>query len=141
MLLNAIYSLKDFCMKNHLLIYLPYCFFPLSVIDAQIDSSKVAITRFDKVSTDARVNNIFIDDKNVIWLAGSKGLIETTGDGSKFNVHFPNAEMRDVTSDRRDNIWSASANTLYNLKTKIPILCLMTALLYRILRIWMATFG
>ena len=119
MLLNAIYSLKDFCMKNHLFnIFTVLLFFPLSVIDAQIDSSKVAITRFDKVSTDARVNNIFIDDKNVIWLAGSKGLIETTGDGSKFNVHFPNAEMRDVTSDRRDNIWSASANTLYNLKTK-----------------------
>lgn len=119
MLLNAIYSLKDFCMKNHLFnIFTVLLFFPLSVIDAQIDSSKVAITRFDKVSTDARVNNIFIDDKNVIWLAGSKGLIETTGDGSKFNVHFPNTEMRDVTSDRRDNTWSASANTLYNLKTK-----------------------
>ena len=75
-------------MKNHLFnILTALLFFPSSVIDAQIDSSKVAITRFDKVSTDARVNNIFIDDKNVIWLAGSKGLIETTGDGSKFNIH------------------------------------------------------
>jgi len=85
---------------------------------AQIDSSKVAITRFDKVSTDARVNNIYIDDKNVIWLAGSKGLIETTGDAGKFNIHFPNTEMIDVISDKRDNIWSASSNALYNLKTK-----------------------
>jgi len=93
-------------------------FIPFYQCFSQIDSSKVAITRFDKVSTDARVNNIYIDDKNVIWLATSKGLIETTGDGSKFNIHFPNTEMRDVVSDRRDNIWSASSNALYNLKTK-----------------------
>jgi outer membrane protein OmpA-like peptidoglycan-associated protein len=87
-------------------------------VDGQVDSSKVSITRFDKVSTDARVNNTFIDEKNVIWLASSKGLIETTGDGSKFNIYFPNTEMRDVTSDRRDNIWSASASAIYNFKTK-----------------------
>lgn len=87
-------------------------------LNGQIDSSKVSITRFDKVSTDARVNNTFIDDKNVIWLASSKGLIETTGDGSKFNVHFPNTEMKDVTSDRKDNIWAASASAVYNFKTK-----------------------
>lgn len=89
-------------------------------LEAQIDSSKVAITRFDKVSTDARINNIFIDERNVIWLAGSKGLIETTGDGSKFNTYFPNTEMRDVTSDKRNNIWAASSNTLFNQASKTP---------------------
>lgn len=103
--------------KSISIVFVLY-FIPFYQCFAQIDSSKVAITRFDKVSTDARVNNIYIDDKNVIWLATSKGLIETTGDGSKFNIHFPNTEMRDVVSDRRDNIWSASSNALYNLKTK-----------------------
>lgn len=88
-------------------------------LKSQIDSSKVAITRFDKVSTDARVNNIFIDEKNVIWLASSKGLIETVGDGSKYIEHFANTEMKDVTSDRRDNIWAASTSAVYNLKTKM----------------------
>jgi outer membrane protein OmpA-like peptidoglycan-associated protein len=87
--------------------------------NAQVDSSKVAITRFDKVPTDTRVNNIFIDEKNVIWLASSKGLIETVGDGSKFNIYFPNTEMKDVTSDRRDNIWSASRSAIYNFKSKM----------------------
>lgn len=87
-------------------------------LTGQIDSSKVAITRFEKVSTDARVNGIFIDDKNVIWLANSKGLTETTGDGSKFNTFFQNTEMKDVTSDRKDNIWAASSNAIFNLKTK-----------------------
>ncbi len=106
-------------MKTQLLnIVVLLLFIPVISCFAQSDSSKVAITRFDKVSSDARVNNIYIDDKNVIWLASSKGLIETTGDGSKFNIHFPNTEMQDVTSDRRDNVWSASANALYNLKTK-----------------------
>ena len=53
----------------------------------------------------------------MIWLASSKGLIETTGDGSKFITHFPNTEMIDVVSDRRDQVWCASASALYNLKT------------------------
>lgn len=85
---------------------------------SQIDSAKVAITRFDRVNSDVRVNNIFIDEKNVIWLASSKGLIETTGDASKFNIYFGGTEMKDVASDRKDNIWSASANALFNLKSK-----------------------
>ena len=83
----------------------------------QVDSTKVAITSFEKVSSDTRVNNIFIDERNVIWLASSKGLIETTGDGSKFNTHFANTEMVDVVSDKRDNVWCASSSALYNLKT------------------------
>lgn len=92
----------------------------LSVISqAQIDSSRVVITRFDKVNTNARINNIYIDNKNVIWLASSDGLIETTGDGSKYNVHFENTEMVDVTPGRRDDIWVASQNAIYNFKTKL----------------------
>jgi len=86
-------------------------------VGAQTDSSKVSISAFDKVSSDTRVNNIFIDEKNVIWLASSKGLIETTGDGSKFITHFANTEMIDVVSDKRDQVWCASASALYNLKT------------------------
>ncbi|HQV96348.1 MAG TPA: OmpA family protein [Saprospiraceae bacterium] len=85
---------------------------------AQQDSAKVAITRFDKVSTDARVYNTYIDERNVIWLASSKGLVETTGDGSKYFVHYENTEIKDVTSDRKDNIWAASKSAIYNFKTK-----------------------
>jgi outer membrane protein OmpA-like peptidoglycan-associated protein/ligand-binding sensor domain-containing protein len=120
LLIMSIMATEFFCKINsrRYNILAAVLFFSSSAMYGQVDSFKVAITRFDKVSTDARVNNIYIDDKNLIWLAGSKGLIETTGDGSKFNIHFPNTEMRDVTSDRRDNIWSASANTLYSLKTK-----------------------
>lgn len=85
---------------------------------AQEDTSKVAITRFDKVNTDARVNSTYIDDRNVIWLASSKGLVETTGDGSKYNIYFPNTDIKDVTSERKDNIWAASSSAVYNFKTK-----------------------
>ena len=84
----------------------------------QVDSSKVFISRFDKVSTDARINDILIDDKNVIWLASSKGLIETVGDGSRLNTYFPNTEMIALTSERKDNIWVASDKAIYNFKTK-----------------------
>lgn len=87
-------------------------------MSGQADTSTVAITRFDKVNPEAKVFNTFIDEKNVIWLASSKGLIETTGDGSKFITHFENTSMRDVTSDRKDNIWAASSNAVYNFKTK-----------------------
>ncbi len=111
--------------------------------DGQIDSSKVAITRFEKVSTDARINNIFIDDRNVIWLAGSKGLIETIGDGGKFNVFFPNTEMRDVTSDKRNNIWVASSNALYNQASKasfpLPIQANISEIAYLEGSIWVGT--
>lgn len=85
---------------------------------SQEDTSKVAITRFDKVNTDARVNSTYIDDRNVIWLASSKGLVETTGDGSKYITHFPNTDIKDVTSDKKDNIWAASSSAIYNFKTK-----------------------
>lgn len=86
---------------------------------SQVDSSKVTISRFDKVSTDARVNDIYIDNKNVIWLATNKGLIETVGDGSKVNNYFHNTEMVSITSERKDNIWVASAKAIYNFQTKV----------------------
>ncbi len=85
----------------------------------QADSSKVYIARFDKVSTDARVNDILIDDKNIIWLASSKGLIETVGDGSKFNTYFPNTEMVSIATERKNNIWVASSKAIYNFNTKV----------------------
>lgn len=86
---------------------------------SQVDSSKVYISRFEKVSTDASVNDIFIDDKNIIWLATSKGLIETVGDGSKFNTHFPNTEMVSIASERKNNLWVASSKAIYNFNTKV----------------------
>ena len=117
--------------------------FVTTFINAQIDSSKVAITRFDKVSTDARINNIFIDERNVIWLAGSKGLIETIGDGGKFNVFFPDTEMRDVTADKRNNIWVASSNTLYNQASKasfpLPIQANISEITYLAGSVWIGT--
>ena len=105
---------------NKIKILLIICSVLVSMQSAwsQIDSSKVSITRFDKVSTDSRVNDIYIDDKNIIWLASSKGLIETVGDGSKFNTYFPNTEIVSITSERKDNIWVASAKAIYNFKTK-----------------------
>jgi len=83
------------------------------------DTSNVAISRFDKVKADVKVNKSYIDDRNVIWLATSQGLIETTGDGSKLNYYFEGSDLIDVTSDRKDVIWAASVNTVYNLKTKV----------------------
>lgn len=117
--------------------------FVTTYINGQIDSSKVAITRFDQVSTDARINNIFIDERNVIWLAGSKGLIETIGDGGKFNVYFPDTEMRDVTSDKRNNIWVASNNTLYNQASKasylLPVQATISEIAYLAGSVWVGT--
>ncbi|KXK38524.1 MAG: OmpA/MotB domain-containing protein [Bacteroidetes bacterium OLB9] len=88
------------------------------VMGQDIDSSKVSITRFDKVSTDTRVNNIYISNKNIIWLATNKGLIETVGDGSKFNIFYPGIEIVDVTADKKENIWAASSNTIFNFSSK-----------------------
>ena len=117
--------------------------FVVTSIHAQIDSSKVAITRFEKVSTDARINNIFIDERNVIWLAGSKGLIETIGDGGKYNVYFPDTEMRDVTADKRNNIWVASRNALYNQASKasfsLPVQATISEIAYLAGSVWVGT--
>lgn len=92
--------------------------FPFSYALAQTDSSKVMITRFDQVSVDSRISNISIDEKNIIWLASSKGLIETNGEGSRLVIHFPNTAMKDVIADRNDQVWCASENTLFQLKSK-----------------------
>ncbi|MBC7885810.1 MAG: OmpA family protein [Saprospiraceae bacterium] len=114
-----------------------------SMAQGQVDSSKVSITRFDKVSTDARVQSIFIDDKNIIWLASNKGLIETTGDGSKFNIYFPNTEIKDVIADRKYNIWAASSNAILNQKTKasypLPVQNIISDIAYLEGSIWIGT--
>lgn len=85
---------------------------------SQTDSSRVSISIFEKVSSDTRVNNIHIDSRNIIWLATNKGLIETTGDGSKFNIHFEGTEILSVTADKRDNVWAAGKSIIFDYKTK-----------------------
>ncbi len=103
-------------IKFSSLLFLILNVFPL--FSQEGDSPKLSISRFEKVSTDASVYKTFIDEKNILWLASNKGLIETNGDGSRFEIHFPSTEIKDVVSDRRDNIWAASNDAIYNQKTK-----------------------
>lgn len=104
--------------RIHIYLFLILSIALSSSLLGQIDSSRVSITIFEKVSSDTRVNNIHIDNKNIIWLATNKGLIETTGDGSKFNIHFDGTEILSVTADKRDNIWAAGRNIIFDFKTK-----------------------
>ncbi len=108
--------------NNHMRHYILLFLFGIGVASAaisQTDSSKVAITRFEKVSTDTRVNNIFIDDRNIIWLSTDKGMIETTGDGEKFVVHFGGTEFKDAVSDRKGQVWACSSQKLFEVKSQV----------------------
>ncbi len=102
---------------NFSILFISFLMASLSLL-GQVDSSRVSISIFEKVSTDTRVNSIHIDNKNIIWLATNKGLIETTGDGNKFIVHFEGTEIMSVTADKRDNIWAAGSNIVFDQKTK-----------------------
>lgn len=109
-----------------LLSKMKYCLLTLCSLipilsQSQTDSTKVAITRFEKVSTDARIHQTFIDDKNTIWLASNKGLIETNSDGSKYTRHFDDSEIKSVATDKTGNIWAASNTTLFALKNRLEI--------------------
>ncbi len=111
------YIYNIYAMRQ-ILIYGIFLFFA-TMVKGQTDSSKVAISRFEKVSTDTRVNNILIDDRNVIWLSTDRGLIETSGDAEKFITHFENTDIRDAVSDRKDNIWACSSSKLYHVKSQV----------------------
>ncbi len=111
------YIYNIYAMRQ-ILFYGIFLFFA-TMVKGQTDSSKVAISRFEKVSTDTRVNNILIDDRNVIWLSTDRGLIETSGDAEKFITHFENTDIRDAVSDRKDNIWACSSSKLYHVKSQV----------------------
>jgi outer membrane protein OmpA-like peptidoglycan-associated protein len=112
-------------------------------LTAQVDSTKVAIQRFSAITSDARVNKTYIDDRNVIWLASNRGLIETVSDGSKAKTYLENTEILDVVSDRRNNVWAASQNALHQLSNnqryQLPTDATITDIAYLEGSVWVGT--
>jgi outer membrane protein OmpA-like peptidoglycan-associated protein len=92
-----------------------------SVLSAQSiqddTTNQVAISNFASISTDARVNKTYIDERNVIWLATNQGLIETVSDGSRKEDHLVGVEIIDVVADNGRRIWAASTNSIIELST------------------------
>jgi outer membrane protein OmpA-like peptidoglycan-associated protein len=84
---------------------------------AQSDSTKVYITRIESIDTRSKINNIYIDERNVIWLASSNGLIETTGDSSRVVVHMKGKDIKDAVADRKSQIWAVSDTEIVNIST------------------------
>ena len=103
-------------IKNNFFIFLILVsFIPVT---SQDNSSGIKIKRINNLPSDLRINSMLIDEKNTLWLASSIGLIETTNEGDKINIHFENIEIYDIASDRMNDIWASSYNTIYNLSTK-----------------------
>ncbi|MFZ1704233.1 MAG: OmpA family protein [Saprospiraceae bacterium] len=84
---------------------------------AQSDSTSLAISRFDNVSSNVKVNKTLIDNKNVIWLSTNDGLVETNGDGSKLIKHLEGIQITDFVKDRSEQKWAAGIKTVYNINS------------------------
>lgn len=92
-------------------------FITSSVIFSQEDTTSLAITRFDNVSSNVKVNKTYIDNKNVIWLSTNDGLVETTGDGSRVVKYLQGNQIFDFVKDRSEQKWAAGVNTIFNINT------------------------
>lgn len=88
-----------------------------SVLFAQEDTTSLAITRFDNVSSNVKVNKTYIDNKNVIWLSTNDGLVETTGDGSRVVKYLQGNQIFDFVKDRSEQKWAAGVNAIFNINT------------------------
>jgi outer membrane protein OmpA-like peptidoglycan-associated protein len=104
--------MKSTCIVSFLLLALSFV-----QSQAQSDSSRVYITRIESIDTRSKINNIYIDERNVIWLATSNGLIETTGDSSRVVRHLEGKEIKDAVADRKSQIWAVSDNEIVNIAT------------------------
>jgi outer membrane protein OmpA-like peptidoglycan-associated protein len=116
----------------------------LQSLFAQADTTaNVAISRFDKVVSDARVNRTFIDDRNVIWLASNRGLIETVSDGSRTVRHLEDLEILDVVADKKGNVYAASQYAIHHINTKntytLPKSVTITDITYLDGKVWVGT--
>ncbi len=111
---------------------------------AQQDSTaNVAIANFATISSDARVNKTYIDERNVIWLATNKGLVETVSDGSRSTPYFQGIEIIDVVADNRNQIWAAGTQALYDKNTgasyPLPQIVNITDITYMTGSVWVGT--
>jgi len=86
-------------------------------LKGQEDSSRVYISRIESIDTRSKINNVYIDERNVIWLASSNGLIETTGDSSRLIQHLEGREIKDAVADRKSQIWAVSDTEIINIST------------------------
>ncbi|MBK9257483.1 MAG: OmpA family protein [Saprospiraceae bacterium] len=103
-------------MKIKIFICCVLSFIAFSLI-SQSDTSKVAISRFDKVRTDQKVNKIHIDSRNLMWLATDKGVIKSSGDGSTFQEYLSGKNIADIVTDSKNRVWAGSKNTIFNVET------------------------
>jgi outer membrane protein OmpA-like peptidoglycan-associated protein len=83
----------------------------------QEESGKVAITRFEKVRTDQKVNKVHIDSRNLLWLATDRGVIKSSGDGVTFQKFLESHTFTDVTSDNKNRIWAGGKQDVFNVET------------------------
>ena len=75
------------------------------------------ISRIESIDTRSKINNIFIDDRNVLWLASSNGLIETTGDSSRVVFHLQGKDVKDAVADRKTQVWAVTDFEIVNIST------------------------
>jgi outer membrane protein OmpA-like peptidoglycan-associated protein/sugar lactone lactonase YvrE len=94
-------------------------FLSLSTSFSQNESGKIAITRFEKVRTDQKVNKVHIDNRNLLWLATNKGIIKSSGDGGTFQEYLTNLYFSSVTTDNKNRVWAGGNNYLYNVETGV----------------------
>jgi outer membrane protein OmpA-like peptidoglycan-associated protein len=83
----------------------------------QEEGGKVAITRFEKVRTDQKVNKVHIDSRNLLWLATDRGVFKSSGDGGTFQEYLESHTFTDVTSDNKNRIWAGGKQNIFNVET------------------------
>ncbi len=105
---------------------LHFIFYPLFMIICtmaygQEDKSEVYISRYEGISSNTSIHNIFIDNEGLIWLAASKGvfLLDPGKNTADLKLNMPN--VMDVTKDYKGNYWAAAENKLYNINGGDPV--------------------
>jgi outer membrane protein OmpA-like peptidoglycan-associated protein/ligand-binding sensor domain-containing protein len=109
----------------------------------QVDTANVAIASFSAISSEARVNKTYIDDRNVIWLATNQGLIETVSDGSRSKSYLVGIEIIDVIPDSKNMMWAASTQSIVDVSSganyPLPQPVNVTDITYQRGNLWVGT--
>lgn len=93
------------------------CCMTSQYLKGQSDTTSLAISRFEDVSSNVKVNKTYIDQKNVIWLSTNDGVIETTGNGSRVVKYLEGNNIIDFLKDKAEQKWAACAQTIFNITT------------------------